>query len=205
MIREIEFGDSPDIRIVPGSVVFFDMDGTLIDTDRVNYLAYRRALQEVTDGTQDIAFTYERFDGASLAKNFPNLTDVQRERIGDLKATYFSELVTETRVNDALAKLIAASHQENRLVLATGCREKRAAELLEHHGLLRLFSRKIFKEDLLAAGSMNKYEHAFRLTGACMRTSLIFEDEPGSVRMAESFGVPRRNIFKIVPVSGVMS
>lgn len=119
MNSEFKFVDSAIIDIPPGFSVFCDMDGTLVDTDYSNYLSYRRAVIEVTHGTYDVDFTDERLNRENLKKRFPSLSTSQIEIIATLKAEYFMDFVSETRLNTALAYLITKYHGKNTIVLVT--------------------------------------------------------------------------------------
>ena len=50
MINEFSYDDLKSIDLPLGFSVFCDLDGTLVDTDYANYLSYRRAVIEVTNG-----------------------------------------------------------------------------------------------------------------------------------------------------------
>ena len=72
MINELKLDDSTSIDIPLGFTVFCDMDGTLVDTDYVNYLSFRRALIEATCGMHDVEFTdgsIEKYTANVIAEN----------------------------------------------------------------------------------------------------------------------------------------
>lgn len=197
MINEINFNDNTSIDIPPGFTVFCDMDGTLVDSDYVNFLSYKRALVDATCGMLDIEFADERFDRDRLKKKFPSLTIAQLENIIALKEEYFFKFIPKMRLNAALANLISNYCEKNRLVLVTGCRKKRAVEVLKHHNLLGCFTRLICCEDTTQSGSSNKYESAIKLIGVRPDSVFIFEDDDICIEEAVRAGVPRKNIQKI--------
>lgn len=49
-IREVRFLDV----IKKDTVLFFDMDGTLVDTDYANFLAYQQAISEIVESDLNI-------------------------------------------------------------------------------------------------------------------------------------------------------
>ena len=199
MIREVESENEADIEIPPGFIVFCDMDGTLVDTDYANYLSYRHAVIEVTRGKHDVEFSGERLNRESLKKRLPSLTAAQCEVIASRKAEYFTEFLSETRLNTALANLITKYSGTNKTVLVTCCREKRAVETLRHHKLLECFTRLICWEALPQGGSSNKYESALSLMGASPEAVLIFENDIADIENGVLAGVPRRNIISAFP------
>lgn len=59
-------------RIDKQHVLFFDMDGTLIDTNYANYLSYTQAIQQVLKTESDISYAPDiRFTRMHLKKYFP--------------------------------------------------------------------------------------------------------------------------------------
>lgn len=199
MSREAESENAIDIQIPPGFIVFCDMDGTLVDTDYANYLSYRRAILEATRGKHDVQFSSTRLNRECLKKRIPSLTDDQCEEIVSLKAKYFTEFLSETRLNTALADFIRKHRGTNETVLVTCCREKRAVQTLTYHKLLGCFTRLICWEALSEGGSSNKYECALSLMEANPDAVLVFENEISDIEKAVLAGVPRRNV-----VSGVL-
>ena len=198
MINEFRPGDNASIVIPPAFSVFCDMDGTLVDTDYANYLSYRRAVIEATQGMHDVNFTGERLNRETLKKRLPSLTAAQFEVITSLKAEYFSGFLSDTRLNAALAHLITEHYGNNQIVLVTRCREKRAVEVLEHHKILQCFTRLICWEDLHLGISSNKYKSAIGLTCIPREAVLIFENDNNGIKQAELAGVPKRNIYRVV-------
>ena len=198
MIREIESKNEVNIEIPLGFIVFCDMDGTLVDTDYANYLSYRQAVIEATCGKHDVEFTGERLNREGLKNQLPFLTATQYEVIAALKAEYFTKLLSETRLNAALANLIARCRRMNETVLVTCCRRKRAMDTLRHHNLLERFSQFIFWENLHQGESSNKYESALGITGANPETVLVFENDIADVEKALLAGVPRKNIISFL-------
>jgi beta-phosphoglucomutase len=194
-----------DIRIPPGFTVFCDLDGTLVDTDYANYLSYRRAVREVTFGAHDVEHTGERLNRETLKKRIPSLNDAEVEVIATLKGEYFSDFLTETRLNTALINLFRKHRDTNAIALVTCCRENRVVQVLRHHNIHDFFSRLICWETIPADGSLNKYEIAIRLMGARREAVLVFENENASAEQAASAGVPRSNIYKVYHAAGEQS
>ena len=202
LISEIRTGDCAAIEIPLGFSVFCDMDGTLVDTDYANYLAYRRAVIEATYGTYDLEFADERINRESLKKQLPSLTPMQIEAVVALKARYFNEFLSNTRLNTELGQLITDHQTRNTMVLVTCSREKRAVEVLKHHKLVGCFSRLICWESLPHGGAQNKYENAMRLTGANQNAVIVLESDNVGIEQAVLAGVHRRNIYRIIPGRG---
>lgn len=186
------FGD----EIPSGFSIYCDMDGTLIDTDYANYLAYSRAILEVTRGMHNVQFDYtERLHRESLKKRIPGLTDDQLENISVLKTGYFCDYLQETKLNCDLATLIKKCSQTIPVVLVTSCRQSRAVNTLQYHNILECFTRLICREELLRSGASNKYAYALTLMCANPYAVLVFENEITDIENAMLAGVPRKNII----------
>lgn len=205
MINEFQYGDVAALGIPPGFSVFCDMDGTLVDTDYANYLSYRRAVIDATRGIHDIELTDERLNRESLKTRLPSLTAAQLEVITSLKTRYFTEFLSETRLNAVLANLITNHSGKNKIVLVTCGREKRAVETLKYHKMLEYFTRLICWEALPQDGSSNKYERAIRLMGVTQEAVIVFENDNTGVEQAALAGVPRSNIYRVTSRLSEMS
>ena len=64
------------------NVLFFDMDGTLVDTNFANYLSYKKAIQSITQSKPDMSYNpNERFNREVLKSVIPNRSEIEYERI----------------------------------------------------------------------------------------------------------------------------
>jgi beta-phosphoglucomutase len=175
--------------------IFCDMDGTLIDTDYANYLAYRRALEIVTQGEYSIEFKpRERLNRESLQKRIPSLTDCQMKSIVYLKTRYFCDYIEETRLNYNLANFIRKCDRVAQCILVTTCRKGRVLETLHYHNMYEYFTRLVCYEELLEARASNKYAYSLELVGANPNFVLVFENEISEIEKAILAGIPRKNI-----------
>ena len=59
--------NKPKLKIKETDILFFDMDGTLVDTDFANFLSYKKAIQSFIPTENEIQYNpNERFNRASL-------------------------------------------------------------------------------------------------------------------------------------------
>lgn len=197
MSDELKQDNIACLDIPPGVTIFCDMDGTLVDSDYANFLSYKRALSDSSCGFFDVEFKNERFNRKNLKERVPSLTNTQLEIIIALKEECFMEFILETRLNAELATFVKGRCDGNRVILVTGCRSKRALEVLKHHKMLHYFSRLICWEDTRQSGFSNKYECAIKLMGVSPDSVFIFEDDDICIEEATRAGVPRKNIHKV--------
>ncbi len=178
------------------SVLLFDMDGTLINTDLANYMSYKQAIQHVI--AQDIDITYnpdERFNRKSLKKILPNLSDSEYARIIELKNEIYIEHLSKTKLNESLLPVLKEYYKSNQIILVTTCRESRAYRTLEYHKIDGYFSHKFYGCKL--DGKSNKYLNALSTLAIPPNNAVVFENEKTEIDAAKSAGIPSENIIYI--------
>jgi len=81
-----------DTLITADTILFFDMDGTLIDTDYANFMSYQKAIHSVTNDGLELSFNPQtRFNRSYLKKVLPNLTPTDYENVIQRKEEYYGE------------------------------------------------------------------------------------------------------------------
>ena len=111
-----------DFKINSATVLLFDMDGTLIDTDFANFLSYKNAIQSVINLKKEIEYNpNERFNRTTLKAIFPNLTKTEFEDIVQQKEENYKEHLSQTKLNKSVADILMKYHTTNKIVLVTNC------------------------------------------------------------------------------------
>ena len=88
-----------DYLVEPNSVFFFDLDGTLINTDMANFNSYKKAIFEVLDSDCNLQFHFkDRFTRNELGELFPRLKKYQIDRIIELKEIYYEHYLPDTSI-----------------------------------------------------------------------------------------------------------
>lgn len=95
----------------PNNVFVFDMDNTLIKTDKANSLAYSKAISSVLGVNCNIE-NGKRFTRDELKELFPQLTQTQIDEIIDRKEKCFESYLSETELNNNLFSLLKRLHRE---------------------------------------------------------------------------------------------
>lgn len=178
-------------------VIVFDLDGTLVNSDHANFLAYKDAVMYVLsksieiDVTQGIRITRE-----VLEKLIPNITGKQLEEITSHKDRVYHQYLSETSANSQLIEIVACS-QGKEVVLATNSRRCRAEMLLNHHGLMEIFCRRIYKD---AEDQRDKYVRFMAKIPKEGMSLLVFENDRSAIESAIACGI---GIDQIIDVSGI--
>ena len=102
------------------TVLFFDMDGTLIDTNLANFLSYKKAINSVTKSDKNLTFNPDkRFNRSNLKIAVPNLTETEYERIIQEKEEYYDDFLHETKLIEEVADILFKYSKSHKTVLVT--------------------------------------------------------------------------------------
>lgn len=176
----------------PNNVFVFDMDNTLIKTDKANNLAYSEAIRSVLSVNCNIE-NGKRFTRNELKDLFPQLTQTQIDEIIDRKEKSFESYLNETELNNNLFSILKCLHQEgHHTILLTNFHSGRAISLCNFYDLTKYFVRRFFYEDCLG----NKYT-LLKSLGYDLQNVVLYENEEVSSSEAVTNGI---NLDKIVKV-----
>lgn len=184
-------------KIHANTVLLFDMDGTLVDTDFANFLSYKSAIMSVIGLDGEIEYNpNERFNRTTLKAIVPNLSDQQYNRIIQQKEENYNENLSETRLKNSVVEILMRYSKTNKAVLVTNCREDRALKTLDYHGLTDKFSNIFFRE-VSDDSRINKYEKVMSSLSLSPQSVLVFENEKQEISDAILAGISINNILSI--------
>lgn len=171
---------------------FFDLDGTLVDTHRANFEAYRRALEEF-----GVTLTFDDFKKSigHQAKTFlpwfaPELSSEDLEKVADKKKQYYKEAVNLSRLNQQLVDLLTYLKPNHTIVLVTTAKRENAETILRHHNLMGSFDHVITFEDVTESKpSPEAYKVALERTGILPAEAIAFEDSQSGISAASAAGI----------------
>jgi beta-phosphoglucomutase len=192
--------NNPDLSkiITQDKVLFFDMDGTLVDTDYVNYLSFKMAIQSVITPKRLLPFNpNERFNRTILQREFPNLSDKESQEIIRLKERFYSENIEQTKLLPYANEILEKFFKINTTVLVTNSREDRALLTLNQHALTNKFKHKIFRKPIDKKQHFNKFENALKTLDLEPQMIILFENEQSEIDEAVNAGIPVKNIISV--------
>tara|TARA_R110002050_G_scaffold263772_1_gene404408 strand:- start:4797 stop:5462 length:666 start_codon:yes stop_codon:yes gene_type:complete len=188
--------NKPLLNIKENDILFFDMDGTLVETDFANFLSYKNAIQSFIKLEKEIEFNpNERFNRASLKNAVPNLTETEYEKIIQQKEENYKEHLSETKLNKSVLDVLLKYSKTNKTVLVTNCREDRALMTLNYHNLTDKFSNLFFKTISDNGQRINKYKKAISSLSLSAQTVIVFENEKPEIEDAIHAGISIDNII----------
>lgn len=183
-------------KIKPDSILFFDLDGTLVDTDFANNLSYEKAIKSVINSNSIIGFDLsERFNRTLLKKTIPNLSEIEIIKIVKLKELNYKEYLSQTKLKKVFVEILLQYSKTNKCALVTNCRENRAIITLNYHGLTDKFSHFFFRQFSDENKKKSKFQHAILSLDISPKSVLVFENEESEIEDAIEAGILVENII----------
>lgn len=179
-----------DFKVTAEMVLFFDMDGTLIDTNLANFHSYKKAIISVTKSNHNLIYNPDvRFNRGYLKNAVPNLSTNQYDRIIQKKENYYKDFLHETILNPVFEEILLKYSKTNKTVLVTNCRKERALLTLKHFGLVEKFSYIFYRKFSGNDKKVNKFQNAISKLGIPPNIVVVFENEEIEIVDAKQAGI----------------
>lgn len=179
-----------DRIITNDTILFFDMDGTLINTDYANFLSYKKAIHSVTNNGLELSYNPKvRFNRSFLKIALPNLNPTDYEKITQKKEEYYIDFLSETKLNEVIAEILFKYSKTNRTFLVTNCRKDRAFMTLNHFGLTDKFDKIFYRQFSDNNNKVNKFQNAISELGVPPNLVVAFEYEDIEIAYAKEAGI----------------
>jgi beta-phosphoglucomutase len=186
-------------KITVDTVLFFDMDETLIDTNIANFLSYKKAIQTFIQSDLDLEYNPEqRFNRGVLKKTIPNLSDEVYNNIIQEKERLYQDYLPEMKLNKNVADILFKYSTRNKTVLVTNCRKDRALLTLNHFGLTDRFNSIFFRNINDNETKENKFKNAITSLDISPDSIIVFENEKEEIADAIEAGIKKENIHNII-------
>ncbi|MBD2166566.1 HAD-IA family hydrolase [Calothrix membranacea FACHB-236] len=176
------------------SAILFDLDGTIVNTDPIHYLAWKQKLADY--GLEiDETFYKSRISGRlnpEIVKDIlPQLSDVEGLKFADEKEALFRELAPNLQPLNGFSELLAwtDAHQLKR-ALVTNAPRFNAEFMLEVLGIKQAFDIVVLAEDCTAGKpDPTPYQVTLSKLGIKPDEAIALEDSPSGIRSAVAAGI----------------
>jgi HAD superfamily hydrolase (TIGR01509 family) len=175
--------------------ILWDMDGTLVDTERVVWDVMQSAFDEVLGMRMDEAL-FENLLGQSerdffktVGKKF-KLTDVQIEQVRELFHSDYVPALAKIPPLPGAIEAVRACHAQSKIALVTGSTTRQAMAVLEALGLKQLFQH-IISCDVYEKGKPHPepYRKAAKKLNVKPEKCIAIEDSPAGIASAKAAGM----------------
>ncbi|MCX7878516.1 MAG: HAD hydrolase-like protein [Ignavibacteria bacterium] len=185
-----------ETMIKDDSVLLFDLDGTLIETDLANFLSYKKAISRVIESEINSEFDLsKRFTRQTLYEVFPGLSSDEYEQIIGLKELFYKDFLPDTKIITPYVNALKKYSKTHRVILVTNCRKKRAEELLHYHKLNGFFHKKFFREMGSDGVYVNKFKKALKSLSVSTESVIVFENSVSEIEDAIRAGISKESII----------
>lgn len=176
--------------------LFFDLDGTLVDTLRSNVKAYHHAIQCVLGEHIDVR--QGLFEEIKLGKSsevflrelVSGISDDEIRKIAVEKSRIYPECLDQSFLNESLIRFIEGQSKGTTIVLVTTAKERNAMNVLRYHRIQDIFDFKVFGDHIQKLKPDPEiYLTALALTGLCCEDSEAYEDSEAGIRAAKNAGM----------------
>lgn len=173
-------------------LMIFDLDGTLFDTNRVNFYAYQKALLEFGYNIDFNSFA-KKYNGKSYKYFLPLITKSNSnelfENIHNNKKKYYSDFLKKARVNTWLFTIIESMRKKCNIALVTTASQKNCLEILNFYKKKDYFDLIITSEDY---NNVKPNPESFLMAIDYFKTNIknviIFEDSDIGIEAAMKTG-----------------
>jgi beta-phosphoglucomutase-like phosphatase (HAD superfamily) len=159
--------------------LLFDLDGTLIHTQKANLNAYNVALKQygLEFNPEEFKLTNGMDSRNFLAEFFPQLKKVDIDKIREIKASVYHQYFSDTYLDKTLSNIVDYSFGDKCLGIVTTGKKINVLEILEFHKMNKKFDVIVTGDDIVhPKPSPEPYLKAIEITGLHPSQILVFED-----------------------------
>lgn len=174
--------------------IFFDLDGTLVDTHDANFFAYSEAIGSVLGVEPGEALRGHIRSGLSsnqfIPLVLPGVDELDVQRVNEEKKKIYPNHLHRTQLNTGLIDFIEHFSQEIRIGLVTTAKRVNAMAVLNEHGIEDRFDFFIFGDDVEhMKPHPEAYERALSIAGVAPNEAIAFEDSDKGADSAAAAGI----------------
>lgn len=172
-------------------LALFDLDGTLVNTEEINFKAYKTAL--ALSGIKLDKETFLSWHGKRWDEFLPGImgtSDMDAvQTIHKKKLGFYKTFIESGELNERLVDMLDAMKCTFRIALVTSASRMNALEILDFHELTDSFERIITGDDVARPKpDPEGFLKAMKYFECGPEDTVIFEDAPTGVEAAKATG-----------------
>jgi len=179
-------------------LAIFDMDGTLFNTNDINYYAYKEALDKY-----NVSIDYDYYckfcNGRHYTVFIPPLVDNNKaivEDIHKIKKEAYSKYLEKVKINNKLIDIIKSIKKDYKIAIVTTASKKNTNEILEYTKTQKLFDLILTAEDIKEPKpDPEGFIKAMKYFNVKSDDCMIFEDSDVGIESALQTG---SSVFRII-------
>lgn len=179
-------------------LALFDLDGTLFDTDEVNYRAYRDALK-ILSITLEKDFFLEKCVGKHYKDFLPLLlkNDAEIEFVHTEKKKKYITYIGEAKKNKALFSLIETLKSDYYIGVVTTASKQNALDIIRFFGCEEDFDLILTQEDVIRKKpDPEGYIKAMQYFNIGADDTIVFEDSQSGIQSAKDSGASVYAVYR---------
>lgn len=194
LINHFEKSQSPKEKLI-----LLDLDGTLFDTNEVNYYAYKEALENF-----GYKFEHEYWYNNCIGRHYKdfladlNITDEKiLQEVHHLKKQCYKKYLHYAKENRPLFEIIESIKPNNYIALVTTASRKNVEDIVNAFGKTDIFDKIFTQEDVInLKPNPECYLKAMRYFNVTPENTIIFEDSDAGLKAADLSGAFYYKVFR---------
>lgn len=170
--------------------VLCDLDGTLVETNEANFLAYQEAIEAIMKIR--IVQRDSRFTKDNIKDECPGISDEDYNDIVKYKSEVYVKYISRTFPNLEIIEHLKELSSHCQVILVSNSSSQRGNEVLLYHKLDNLFNVKYYNTSL-----DNKYKNVLSLYNIAAKDVLVFENDETDIRDALRTGILKEQIINV--------
>lgn len=171
--------------------IFFDMDGTVLNSEPLHFMA----IDKITNSSSH--YTIDDLYGLSDTDVFPLIKDHMAhdlENFLEAKNQLLLEIIPKTELQlifkEEMREVLKTLKENKKMALVTASERSVTMKLLEHCKLLEFFDIIITRQDVnQTKPAPDPYQLALKMLETSESNSIVFEDSPTGIEAANVAGI----------------
>ena len=174
-------------------LAIFDLDGTLFDTNHVNYESYKEALEKFHIAMPIEYEVYcKNWNGRSYKDFLPEVIKNNNEiieKVHDTKVELYEKKLDKARENKDLFAIIEGIKEKYYIVIVTTASKKNANQIVKYFHKEKYFDKIITKEEVTKVKpDIEGFVKAMKEFNIARENTIIFEDSIDGITASRKCG-----------------